>query len=294
MQYISSFFKYLEFEKRSSQYTIVTYECDLRQFQVFLKEQNINLWENVTSKVIRNWMVGLLDSGISPRTISRKIAALKTFFRFLMREGILEVNPAESVITPKVPKKLPVFLREEEMDLLLDKVSFGDDYSGVRDRFIIILFYNTGMRLSEMVGLRLVNIDQGSGLIKVLGKRNKERIIPYNRELEQAIQEYVQKRQQAFPDLLEDTLLLTDKGRPVYAKLIYRVVNRYIKQVSTISKKSPHVLRHTFATVLLNRGADLNAIKELLGHASLAATEVYTHNSFEQLNTVYKQAHPRA
>jgi len=294
MQYISSFYKHLEYERRYSQHTIVTYKCDLSQFCSFLESENIVRWDNVSSKTIRSWMVKLLNDGKVPVTIHRKISALKSFFRYLMREQILESNPVEGVVVPKKPKRLPVFVKEKEMDELLDIVPFGNDFNGIRDKFIISLLYATGMRLSEMVNLRLNSIDMGQGLIKVLGKRNKERLIPYYTELKRDITQYLSARKETFPDADSDVLILTSKGKPVYPKLIYRVVNSHLALVSTIKKKSPHVIRHTFATALLNHGADLNAIKELLGHANLSATEIYTHNSFEKLNSIYKQAHPRA
>ncbi len=239
-------------------------------------------------------MVLQLNEGKVPVTIHRKISALKSFFRYLMREQILESNPVEGVVVPKKPKRLPVFVKEKEMDELLDVVPFGNDFNGIRDKFIISLLYATGMRLSEMVNLKLYDIDTGQSLIKVLGKRNKERLIPYYTELKRDIAQYLAAREETFPNAESDILILTSKGKPVYPKLIYRVVNRHLALVSTIKKKSPHVIRHTFATALLNHGADLNAIKELLGHANLSATEIYTHNSFEKLNSIYKQAHPRA
>ncbi len=294
MQYISSFYRYLEYEKRYSPHTLVTYKIDLRQFSDFLASKNINRWQDVTLKTIRQWIVELHDVGIAPVTIHRKISALKSFLKFLMREQILESNPADGVISPKIPKRLPVFVKEKEMDLLLDTVPFSNDFSGIRDKFIITLLYGTGMRLSEMVNLRLQDIDRGQKVIKVLGKRNKERIIPIFKELEKEITKYLSARNEAFPDPGTDIVILTSKGKPAYPKLIYRVVNKHLALVSTISKKSPHVIRHTFATALLNHGADLNAIKELLGHSNLSATEIYTHNSFEKLNNIYKQAHPRA
>ncbi len=294
MQHISSFYKYLEYERRYSQYTIVTYKCDLSQFCSFLESENIICWDNVSSKTIRKWMVILLNDGKVPVTIHRKISTLKSFFRYLMHEQILEFNPADGVVVPKKPKRLPVFVKENEMDELLDVVPFGNDFDGIRNKFIISLLYATGMRLSEMVKLSLHNIDMGQGVIKVLGKRNKERLIPYYTELKNDIAKYLSARNETFPNADTDILILTSKGKPVYPKLIYRVVNSHLALVSTIKKKSPHVIRHTFATALLNHGADLNAIKELLGHANLSATEIYTHNSFEKLNSIYKQAHPRA
>lgn len=294
MQNINSFYKYLEFERRSSVHTVTAYRNDIRQFCDFLDDVKIHSWGNITSKTIRQWMVNMLDEGISARTVTRKISTLKVLFRFLIREGELEANPAEKVITPKIPKRLPVFVKEAEMDYLLDQVDFGSDHTGMRNKLIIDLFYFTGMRLSELVELKIKQIDFGNDLIKVLGKGSKERIVPFTRELKQSITDYISMRNATFPEAKSEILFLTDKGMPIYQKLVYRVVNRYLSQVCTLTKKSPHVIRHSFATALLNRGADLNAIKELLGHANLAATEVYTHNSYEKLNSIYEQAHPRA
>ncbi|MBS2100141.1 tyrosine-type recombinase/integrase [Carboxylicivirga linearis] len=294
MQNINSFYKYLEFEKRSSVHTLTAYKNDVGQFCDYLEEKEINNWQKVTAKIIRQWMVEMLDQGVSARTVTRKISTLKVLFRFLIREEVLESNPTDKVTTPKIPKRLPIFVKETEMDILLDQIDFGEDYSGVRNKTIIDLFYFTGMRLSELVELTISQIDFSNEVIKVLGKRNKERIVPVTKELKMALVSYINKRKQTFPEVKNKVLFLTDKGNPVYQKLVYRVVNRYLSQVSTVTKKSPHVIRHSFATALLNKGADLNAIKELLGHANLAATEVYTHNSYEKLNSIYKQAHPRA
>nr|WP_319398664.1 tyrosine-type recombinase/integrase [uncultured Carboxylicivirga sp.] len=294
MQNINSFYKYLEFEKRSSIHTLTAYRNDVSQFCDYLAMQEIDNWQKVTSKIIRQWMIDMLNEGVTARTVTRKISTLKVLFRFLIREEVLESNPTDKVTTPKIPKRLPVFVKETEMDLLLDHVDFGSDYSGVRNKTIIELFYCTGMRLSELVELKMSQLDFSNGVIKVLGKRNKERIVPITRELKMSLVSYISKRNQSFPEVKNKVVFLTDKGNPVYQKLVYRVVNRYLSQVSTVTKKSPHVIRHSFATALLNNGADLNAIKELLGHANLAATEVYTHNSYEKLNSIYKQAHPRA
>jgi len=294
MQNINSFYKYLEFEKRSSVHTLTAYKNDVGQFCDYLEEKDISSWQKVTAKIIRQWMVEMLDQGVSARTVTRKISTLKVLFRFFIREEVLESNPTDKVTTPKIPKRLPVFVKETEMDFLLDQIDFGDDYSGVRNKTIIDLFYSTGMRLSELVELTISQIDFSNDVIKVLGKRNKERIVPVTKELKLSLVSYITKRKQTFPEVKSKVLFLTDKGNPVYQKLVYRVVNCYLSQVSTVTKKSPHVIRHSFATALLNKGADLNAIKELLGHANLAATEVYTHNSYEKLNSIYKQAHPRA
>ncbi len=293
MQKIELFYKYLEFERRSSAHTVVAYKNDVKQFCEYLEQENIELWSDVTSKTIRSWMVLLVNRGVSARSVGRKISTIKVLFRFLMREECVGVNPAEKVITPKVSKKLPVFVKEQEMDVLLDHVSFNDDFVGLRDKLIIVMFYLTGMRLSELVGLTDAQIDFANDVIKVRGKRNKERIVPITLELKVAIECYIEERKRVFPSVMKSVVFLTEKGVPIYHKLVYRVVNKYLNQVSTVTKKSPHVIRHTFATALLNKGADINAIKELLGHANLAATEVYTHNSFEKLNSIYKQAHPR-
>jgi len=293
MQYLDLFYKYLEFERRNSVHTIVAYKNDIKQFCEYLEQERIELWSDVTSKTIRSWMVLLVNGGVSARSVGRKISTLKVLFRFLMREECVDANPAERVITPKVPKRLPVFVKEQEMDFLLDQDLFGDDFVGLRDKLIITMFYLTGIRLSELVGLCDNQIDFANDVIKVQGKRNKERIVPMTKELKVAINRYIEERKRVFPIVVGSIVFLTEKGMPVYHKLVYRVVNKYLTQVSTVTKKSPHVIRHTFATALLNKGADINAIKELLGHANLAATEVYTHNSFEKLNSIYKQAHPR-
>ncbi len=294
MQYLESFFKYLEFERRNSPHTIRAYKNDINQFCVFLEGEKIELWDQVTSKVIRAWMVDMVDEGATARSVTRKISTLKVLFRYLMQQEVVETNVAEHVVTPKLPKRLPVFVKEQEMDLLLDYVEFGHDFKGVRDRLIVEMLYNTGMRLSELVGLTDEQIDLGNGLLKVKGKRNKERIIPMIPELKHSLVGYLNRRDVEFPVCSGRFVFLTEKGLPVYDKLVYRVVKRYLGLVSTVTKKSPHVIRHSFATALLNKGADLNAIKELMGHANLAATEVYTHNTYAQLNSIYKQAHPRA
>ncbi|WP_430810516.1 MULTISPECIES: tyrosine-type recombinase/integrase [unclassified Carboxylicivirga] len=294
MQYLDSFYKYLEYERRNSTHTIIAYKTDIRQFCVFLEEKDISLWKDVSSRTVRAWMVDMVNSGVSGRSVTRKISTLKVLFRYLMQQGVVENNPAEHTVTPRLPKRLPVFVKEKEMDFLLDEVDFGDGFEGARDRLIVEMFYSTGMRLSELVALTDVQIDMGNGVLKVRGKRNKERIVPILSELKASLVGYLNKRDVLFPNRANSCVFLTSKGLPVYHKLVYRVVNRYLKQVSTVTKKSPHVIRHSFATALLNRGADLNAIKELMGHANLAATEVYTHNTYEQLNSIYKQAHPRA
>ena len=294
MHYIESFSKYLKSEKRCSKHTVIAYANDVKNFLDFLGGSEIERVAAVKPKIVRNWIVSLSDSGMSASTIHRKISALRTFYKHLQIEGLVDYNPAHAVNLPKIPRRLPVFVQEQAMDMLLDKVEFGTDYEGIRNKLIIELFYGTGMRLSELVGLRSSDIDLKSRLVKVRGKRDKERLIPLTNEAILLLSTYNKVRLQFFENNDSPWLFLTAKGEQGYHKLVYRIVNSSLSMVSTMKKKSPHILRHTYATVLLNRGADLSAIKELLGHSNLNATQVYTHTTFEQLNTIYKQAHPRA
>jgi len=242
--------------------------------------------------MIRSWLVYLMEHQVGSRSVNRKLTTLKSFYRFLLREGVLDENPMHKINSPKIAKRLPVFVEKEKMEMLFNQVTFGEGYPGIRDRLILELFYSTGMRLSELVNLKESDVDFHHDTIKVLGKRNKERLIPFSMKFESLLKSYLDEKGKAFGDL--DDLFLTDKGRKIYPKLVYRIVSRYIGEVTTMGKKSPHVLRHTFATHLLNNGAELNAVKELLGHASLSATQVYTHNTIEKLKRIYKQAHPKA
>lgn len=292
--FIAEFIQYLRFEKRFSPYTVNAYQKDLDQFLVFLYKSDTD-FVNVTYQHVRAWMVQLMDQGNEARTINRKISSLRSFYKFLIRNEWSGTNPMVHVNAPKLPKRLPVVIPEQKMDLLLDgSFAFTSDFSGLRNRLIIELLYGTGIRLSELVGLKDEDVDSYGQQIKVLGKRNKQRIIPVHASLIKLIAEYrIQKTNEQF-DNKAASLIVTDKGMVVYPQFIYRVVKSVLSLVSTHDKKSPHILRHSFATALLNRGADLNAIKELLGHSSLAATQVYTHNSVEKLKSVYKQAHPKA
>ena len=288
------FLNFLKYEKRYSAHTITAYENDLNQFILFGTHiiDDFSL-EQVDYHLIRQWIISLMNEGSVSRTVNRKISTLKSFYRFLHREGLIQTNPTDHVIMPKMAKKLPEFVQEKEINFLLDGQFFGADFEGVRDRAILTFFYSSGIRLSELVGLRFGDVNLDTQVVKVTGKRNKDRLIPFPVEMSQILRVYIQMRNSLFPDA-GNILFLTNNGDPVYSKLIYRVVNKHLSLVTTIDKKSPHILRHSYATHLLNRGADLNAIKELLGHANLAATQVYTHTSFEQLKKVYKQAHPRA
>lgn len=286
------FIKYLQFEKRYSAHTIVAYNTDLVQFIQFMNKSNEGFeFKKVTSKHVRNWIISLMEDGVSARSINRKIATLKSFYKFLMRQDIVEMSPVQLVASPKVGKKLPSFVQKENLDQLLDHDFFGHDFEGARDKIIISLLYGTGIRLAELKNLKIRNIDSTGHTIKVLGKRNKERIIPYPKSIDPPLKDYFKYRDEIMSG--NEFLLLTSDGEQAYDKLIYRVVKKHLAMVTTISKKSPHVLRHSFATHLLNNGADLNAVKELLGHSNLSATQVYTHTTFEKLKEIYKQAHPR-
>ncbi len=289
------FLKYLQFEKRFSLNTIRSYKNDLSQFEEFVNENFKNKEvHQVDDKIIRAWIVDLMEKDFSSLSVNRKISTLKTFFKFLLRENNIQFNPMDKVISPKSSKKLPYFVEEVQINKLLDEFSFGDDFSGLRNKTIIEMFYNTGMRLSELIGIQNSDLDLNNSTVKVLGKRNKERILPLQMPFVKVLKHYTQVMREQFPDLQHDYFFVTDKGNKMYEKFVYNIVNKYLNFVTTIEKKSPHILRHTFATHMLNHGADLNTIKELLGHANLAATQVYTHNTFEKLKTIYKQAHPRA
>ncbi|MEX1188571.1 MAG: tyrosine-type recombinase/integrase [Bacteroidia bacterium] len=293
MKEVNSFIEYLQFERRYSKHTLVAYENDLNQFLVFTIEtyESPTLLE-INSGIVRSWLVSLMDSGITSRTVNRKITALKSFFRYAIKSNWIKTNPMSKISSPKISKRLPEYIEAVKLDLLLDKAEFSDDFNGVRDHLIIELFYGTGMRLSELLGLKISDVNLRSHQLKVTGKRNKQRIIPLFEKLENNLRSYLIQRNDLASDSL--ALFIFENGSELYPVYVYRLVNKYLSQVSTRKKKSPHVLRHSFATEMLNKGADLNAIKELLGHANLSATQVYTHNTIEKLKAAYLQAHPRA
>ena len=299
------FIQYITFEKRYSPHTVSAYQSDLDQFMQFLNPAGaaptVTIPTDITHHDIRNWMVHLMDAKLTPRSVNRKIATLRKYFKFLLQEGDITVNPTSRITGPKVPKNLPVVVDGDKLTNMLDgrldtatHQIFTDDFEGIRNKVIIEMLFGTGMRLAELTGVKETDIDFYENTIKVLGKRNKQRIIPLNTELVQLLKRYIEAKKSENFNNNSLTFLVTNKGSNVYPKLIYLVVQKYLANISTQDKKSPHVLRHTFATSLLNKGADLNAIKELLGHANLSATQIYTHNSVERLKSIYKRAHPKA
>ena len=295
--FLERFIHYIQYEKRYSPHTVSAYRSDLDQFFSFLNREDpgVKNPDEITYQCIRNWMIHLMDDQLTARSVNRKIATLRKYFKFLLREGVITTNPASKIQAPKTIKHLPVVVEEAKLTQLLDnQETFTDDFAGLRDKLIIEILFGTGIRLAELVNLKETDVNVYEGTIKVLGKRNKERILPLNQELKAVIDQYLDFKKSKNFSNNSLMLIVTDKGANVYPKLIYLTVQKYLSYISTQSKKSPHVLRHTFATTLLNRGADLNAIKELLGHANLSATQVYTHNSVERLKSIYKQAHPKA
>ena len=293
---LAKFLDYLTYEKRSSEHTVTAYEGDLSEFEAYLQQNFKDISMLGTEPVmVRAWMMEMLEKGLSARTVNRKVSALRAFFRYHVKLGNVSVNPMEAVTAPKVKKRLPQFVEEEEMDDLFKEELFEDTFEGWRDRFIIELFYATGMRLSELTNIRRDDLDLYACQVKVLGKRNKERIIPFSPRLKEVALKYLSLFDEKYPEIPKNYyIFVAPNCNKIYPKAVYRIVRKYLDLVTTIDKRSPHVLRHTFATHLLNHGADINAIKEILGHASLAATQIYTHNSIEKLKNIYNQAHPRA
>jgi integrase/recombinase XerC len=292
---VQSFIDHLKYEKRYSAHTIRSYQDDLVGFWDFLGVEfgEMGLRE-ITPAVVRTWLAALKDRGMSSRTVNRKISSLRSFYKFQLKMGAVEQSPMTAIIAAKTNKRLPVFVEQGDMAELFDRVSFPADWEGVTDRLILAILYHTGMRLNELVNLRERQADAGTGSFKVLGKGNKERVIPVSPGLLSMVEEYkrLKRVELEAPDV--EVLLVGRKGKKLYPKYVYRAVRDYLAQVTTIDQKSPHVLRHTFATHLMNAGAELNSVKELLGHASLAATQVYTHNTIEKLKDIYKKAHPKA
>jgi integrase/recombinase XerC len=294
---VRRFLAHLQYEKRYSVHTLRAYEADLEQFFNYLGvEYQVAAVTDISHFQIRSWIVSMIDAGVTPRSVNRKITTLKSFFRFLLREKLLDQSPMAKIQSPKVPKKLPVFIDENRMQELFDAVEFEEGFPGLRDRTMLELFYGTGMRLSELVNLKESDVSFSKQTVKVLGKRNKERIIPLSVSLQAALKEYIRMRGLYTSEhhASNDALFVDNRCNKVYPKFVYRTVKRYLGSVTTGDKKNPHILRHTFATHMLNHGAEINAVKELLGHSSLAATQVYTHNTIEKIKSIYKQAHPKA
>jgi len=288
------FLAYLVAGRGYSQRTVDTYEADLRYCRMFFEQLEGNLtWRTIDSDVIRRWMVSRLEDGVVPGTVKRSMSSIRSFFRYLLMTGEVETDPTRRVQNPKVGKALPAFVKTGEMDRLLDEVAFPDTFSGVRDRFILLLLYSTGIRLSELVGLDTADVNVRTRELKVTGKRNKQRIIPMGTELVRELVRYQEAKEACF-GTSNGPLIVGNQGRRISPSSVYNIVKTCLGYVTTQKKKSPHVLRHTFATALLNNGADLLAVKELLGHESIATTEVYTHTTFAELKKEYERAHPRA
>ncbi len=294
-KHINSFLDYLKFQKRYAQHTIVSYEHDMVSFFDFLHFQ-FNEYEvkSIKPAYVRSWLADLKSNENSSKTINRKISSLKTFFKYLLRQGEIEVSPMTTIVSPKQSKRLPQFVDKRDTETLFSHVEFSDNWTGKTEKIILSILYNTGIRQAELIGLKEDQIDYSKSAIKVLGKGSKERIIPVSIDLLEEIKNYIKLKHEIIetPDTV--FMLVRDNGKKLYPKWVYNAVKKYLSMVTTIDKRSPHILRHTFATHLSNNGADLNAIKELLGHSSLAATQIYTHNTIEKLKDIYKKAHPKA
>ena len=291
---IDRFLDYLKLERNYSRLTVLKYESCLRLFEEYFKNLNTELeWESVDADVIRDWMESMMDSGLTAATVNGRLSAVRSFYRFALKKGLVENDPAHTITGPKKEKPLPKFIREKDMDRLLQPEMWGDTYKDVCARTIILLFYETGMRVGELVMLDDEMVDLDNRQLKVTGKRNKQRIIPFGAELEQALRDFVRLRNEQV-ERTEKGFFVTEKGQRVTYEQVRRMVKNHLGRVTTQQKRTPHVLRHTFATTMLNHEAGLESVKQLLGHESLATTEIYTHTTFEQLKKVYEKAHPRS
>ena len=288
-----AFIKYLKFEKRLSDHTILSYDNDLKQFESFFKTYSTNKEIKTSDKrAIRSWIVELSLKNLSPKSINRKIATLKSFFKFLIKREVIEINPTTNITSLKTDQKIPNFLKEKDINFLFDNLILEKNFNGERDMMILELLYGTGIRISELINLKTININLPKKEIKIMGKRKKERIIPLHQHIISQIKKYLDKKNEI--KSTHEFLLCTNKGKKLYPMLIYRIVKKHLSSLINSKKYNPHLLRHTFATHILNKGGDLNSIKDLLGHESLAATQIYTHNSIEKLKETFKASHPRA
>jgi integrase/recombinase XerC len=294
-KYQQQFLEHLKYQKRYSQHTIISYENDLSAFSTFmLKEFPDTEIDKIKTTFIRTWLAEMKEDDMASRSLNRKISALRSFFKYLLKNDVVQVNPVTTIISPKMPKRLPQFVEERDTNNLFLEVVFLEGFKGETEKLVLEILYNTGMRKAELISLKEHQIDMSNSQIKVLGKGNKERIIPVSKILMNDIKLYIAEKRRLIERGEENYLFVTDKGKPLDPKQVYNIAKKYLTKVTTIDKKSPHILRHSFATHLMNNGADLNAVKELLGHSSLAATQIYTHNTIEKLKDVYKKAHPKA
>jgi integrase/recombinase XerC len=291
---IESFLQYLQYEKNYSSHTVESYRNDLFQFKDFVCGDESFDPARVDAVWVRRWMVSLMGADYSPLSVNRKLSSLKSFFKYLCKYKYLETNPVRNIKGPKTSKPLPYFVKDLDMDNLFANWEDEDIFEGERDKAILDVFYTTGIRCAELVGLKNGDVDFSSKMMKVTGKRNKQRLIPFSDNLSEILHSYINIRSQEVESMSDDAFFVRKTGQSLSNSIVYGIVNRRLSEIPNLSKKSPHVLRHTFATSMLNNGADLNAVKELLGHASLSSTEVYTHTTFEELKKVYHQAHPRA
>jgi integrase/recombinase XerC len=292
--HILQFLQYLQLQKRYSQHTVIAYENDLQSFFTYISKQyGATALSDINSSFVRSWLAHLKESGMESKSINRKISSLKSFYKYHLRQGTVQKSPMAAIISPKIKKRLPRFVQEQEMKRLFTELSFTNDWQGKTDRLLLEILYFTGMRRSELVNCKESHADKSNNTLKVLGKGSKERLLPVSPELMQHIRDYIDSKPQHFETFNSEVLLVNDNGQKLDPKYVYTTVKKYLSAVTTIDKKSPHALRHSFATHLMNNGADLNAVKELLGHSSLAATQVYTHNTIEKLKEIYQQAHPK-
>lgn len=290
-----SFLEYLKFEKRYSPHTIRSYQDDLTFFFEYLSAEYAELSvKDIKPTFIRSWLAKQKEKGASAKTINRRISTLKSFFKYQLRQEVIETSPMTTIVSPKQSKRLPNYVEQKDTEVLFEHVEFPDNWEGLMNKMILELLYCSGMRLSELISLKETQVDLYKNRLKILGKGNKERIIPFSQEMKTNLEQYLKEKKNQFGETAIEFLLVNEKGNKLYPKYVQLVVKKYLSLITTIEKKSPHVLRHTFATHLMNNGAELNAVKELLGHSSLAATQIYTHNTIEKLKDIHKKAHPKA